>query len=261
MPFENLGVLEVKEGMMRLNRSGEHSGAEVISGGARLEFTGGRHRLMGGVLLSGTGALVLDGIELELQSAVDFGVLSVTFRGASSVTGNFPISNSPGGELVLERDLTIPGDLNIGGILRLVGTDRQGVVGGTLTLAATGTIENPGVLRVGAFVDQGGTVNGNAPLVTGLIAHNTAVITSIRRERAPAGVGPSTETALIIGWKAISMVNFVAESSDDLVHWKIVSGEPSVVGPASFETRVAVPAGSQRFIRIRWLDPQGQSGK
>ena len=255
VPFENSGVLEVKEGVMRLNRRGEHSGAAVISGGARLEFTGERHRLLGGVLLSGTGALVVDGVELELQTGVDFGALSVTFRGASTVTGDFPISNSPGGELVLERDLTIPGDLNIGGVLRLVGASRKGVVGRTLTLAATGTIENPGVLRVGAFVDQGGTVIGNAPVVAGFASGNTAVITSIRRERTAGGIGPSTETALIIGWKAPSVANFVAESSDDLVHWSVIPGEPSIVGPADFETRVAVPPGSQRFIRIRWQGP------
>ncbi|MBL9175134.1 MAG: carboxypeptidase regulatory-like domain-containing protein [Verrucomicrobiales bacterium] len=260
VPFVNSGVLEVREGVLRLNRRADHSGAAIIAGGARLEFSGERHRLLEGVLWSGSGAMVVDGVELELQTAVDFGALSVTFRGLSSVIGDFPISNSPGGQLIMERDLTLPGDLNIGGLLRLVGDNRKGVVAGTLTLAATGTLENPGVLQVGAFVDQGGTVVGNAPVVTGLVPPNTAVITSIRTEGPSGGLSPSFEAALVIRWKAPSPSNFVAESSEDLIHWSRIPGEPFVRGPADFETRIAVPPDSQRFIRIRGLGP-GAGGK
>ena len=77
-------------------------------------------------------------------------------------------SNDPGGEFLFQVPATLDGSLNLGGVLRLDQSSVTVSITGSLNLAQSGTVDNRGTMRVGAFNDRDGTLLGNAPIVLGI---------------------------------------------------------------------------------------------
>ncbi|HAV65368.1 MAG TPA: hypothetical protein DCY13_23710, partial [Verrucomicrobiales bacterium] len=121
------------------------------------------------------------------------------------------------------KAMTFPGDLNIGGLLRIANSAHVITVNGTLTLANTGTIDNAGTLNVGAFTDQGGTIIGNPPVVIGLAPAGLVSFKAIKMEegiRLLAEGGAVREVLLI--WQSPTAAGFQIEMSHDLRDWRPV---------------------------------------
>jgi hypothetical protein len=56
--------------------------------------------------------------------------------------------------------------LDIGGALQITNPAVLLQVAGSLTLESSGELLNSGTIKVGAFVNNGGTIIGNAPVVS-----------------------------------------------------------------------------------------------
>ncbi|MBN8246297.1 MAG: tandem-95 repeat protein, partial [Verrucomicrobia bacterium] len=262
VPFENSGVVQVREGTLRLQRDGIHSGSVLVAEPARWEITRGTHRLVEGNQWGGSGALAISSSTLALETALPLGALKVQFSGGMVLMGEFPVSNDPGGELVVDQNLTFPGDLNVAGSFRIGAANRTVVVAGTLGLGAASLLDNPGTLRVGALVDAGSTMTGNPPEVIGLPPEGQVVITAIlRTEGSVEPRNGSGNGWLILQWQAPTPWGYTMESSANLSEWTPIPGDPVVLAVRRFETRIPTPPESAQYFRIRWNGAPDSGGK
>ncbi len=249
--LNNTGVIEITEGRLRLEGGGSLGGTINVSAGAILSLDNGDYTLSTGVAFLGNGAFEINR-PLTLQSAVNLSTLKVTWAGSASVTGAFAISNAPGGELHVNKSMTFPGDMLIGGLLKIATASHTVTIVGTLTLATTGTSDNAGTLRVGAFVDEGGTLIGNPPVVIGLAPSGGVSFKEIKvmkTEPVPAGEGGRV---IRLTWEAATAAGYVVEMSTDLNEWKALPVQPTTAGLRTWETQVTVPPSAHCFFRIRW---------
>jgi hypothetical protein len=195
---------------------------------------------------------------MALGAPLSLGSLNVIFEGSATISGEFPLSNAPGGTIAINRTMTVPGSLTVGGTLVIGSAGYIVTISGTLTLEATGVITNPGTLRVGAFVNLGGTVIGNPPQIVGLGAGIGPLrIDTIRGASAgldwllPPVLG-SAGTEVIIRWRANAGEVIRLEASRDLRIWTAVSAPVSEVEPGVFECHFGLPTQEPfRCFRLR----------
>jgi hypothetical protein len=255
VPGSSSGRIEVLEGTLELSRDWTLSGVSDVATGATLELSG-KTSLAAASQLTGTGRLGLLG-QVILEGPLNLGTLQVFFGNATAITGAFPISNEPGGEIRVDRVVTFPHDLVVGGSLVIDPSDRLTVVG-TLTLLPSGSINNGGVLRVGVWNDQGGSYVGAPPQVVGLPS-GFAQIKELRGVRTVSSLARQTaEPDLVLIWEAPSAAGYVIEASSDLVNWQELPEAPTELTAEGFETPVSAVPGVTRFFRIRWVGTEGR---
>jgi hypothetical protein len=251
VPFTNNGTVAVQSGELRLTADSTQAGPLVLESAGRLRFHNGNHAWNDGLSFSGTGELVVSR-PVTLAVPVDFGALKVTFDSAATVSGAFTISNASGGELHVNKAMTFPGNMTIAGLLKIANAAHTVTVAGTLTLAGTGTIDNAGILRAGTFVDQGGTIIGNPPVVIGLAPAGYVGFKDIKVSGGAIALAGEVSREVVLTWEAPSALGYVVETSTNLVDWTSLPAAPSPSSLRTWITRTTVPPGRHAFFRIRW---------
>lgn len=251
--LNNSGVVEIVEGTLKLEGGGSLGSTVNVASAGTLVLDGGNFTFAAGLLPSGEGIFNINR-PITLNSPVDFGTLTVNFGGGASVSGAFAVGNTAGGSLNINKAMTFPGDLNIGGLLKIADASPTVTVAGTLTLANTGTIDNSGTLNVGAVIDQGGTFIGNPPIVTGPAPAGVVSFTSIQLtgEVQLQNEGGGARDVILV-WEAATPTGYVVEMSYDLRTWLPLPVRPQTNGLGTWTTRTAVPASEACFFRIRWV--------
>jgi len=176
----------------------------------------------------------------------------VAFEAFSSVAGAFKISNSPAGTILFSQSLTLPGSLDIGGTLQITNTAVLLQVAGTLTLEPSGKLSNSGTIKVGAFVNNGGTIVGNAPVVS-LVIPMLIEVVKLPSSQSPGSQPRATiqaQDTYLLRWVAPANQTFILESSTDLVHWMPRSTTVRHVAPDLYETDLALVE-AKEFFRLR----------
>jgi hypothetical protein len=251
--LNNTGTVEIVDGTLRLEGGGSLGGTVSLASAGTLILDGGNFTFAAGLIPSGAGAFDINR-PITLNSPVNFGILRVNFGGNANVSGPFAISNTVGGEIHVNKSMTFPGDMNIGGLLKIATVSHTVTVAGTLTLSNTGTIDNAGTLNVGDIIDQGGTFIGNPPIVTGLAPAGVVSFTSIHLtggvQLQNAGTG-ARNVELV--WEAPSAAGYVVEMSHDLQTWTALPAQPQAGGVGTWTTRAVLPASDACFFRIRWV--------
>jgi hypothetical protein len=184
---------------------------------------------------------------------VDFRALQLFLEGSSSVAGNFKLSNQPGGSIRIDHNLSFPGSVDLGGLLALAHPSTSVEVARTLTLEATGEIDNPGTLKVGEYVDLGGTLEGNPPVVVGLPGpHSVPVIDDIRivNGSTQRKVGEAASQGLVVRWHGASAGGYQLSGSDDLVHWHAVGATVTAQAGGGWQATLPRPGNEWLFLRV-----------
>ena len=118
-------------------------------------------------------------------------------------------------------------------------------------------------MRVGFFLNLGGTIIGHAPVLLGVggaappgPAPSWLRIDQLALETPPASPAPSLKTvtpeaAVVLSWTASSGMNFEVEVSGDLTHWSVAPVKIWEDAPGLYRARVVGLSGSQRYFRLR----------
>jgi hypothetical protein len=259
IPATNSGTIRVETGILAFMSASALSGTVFVDPAASLWFSAGSIR-MDGVTFTGTGTLGLS-VPVTLGSDIDFATMQVTMNGSISFSGLHSIRNQPGGVLRFESNVTLPGDLRIDGRAVLASAGVADTVTGTFTLGATGTLENPGQLRVGAFDNLGGTILGNAPVVIGVAPAGFLGFTAINMVSADpsrasqAGSVPGGQVYL--RWQQPADHGYALEMTQDLITWTPVTSGLGLADTGERSATLRVTPGQRRFFRLRWV---GQTG-
>jgi len=225
--------------------------------------------LTAGSSLSGFGTIRLEGSNRAvLAGDIAFGIGLLEMNGSSSISGAATLTISSGSEVRFDHSSTIPGSVTVDGTLTVTSASVTLTINGTLALNAGGTLNNPGTLQVGAFVNNGGTINGNAPLLIGggsgaPLINGIQLITSqpssLQRAQASAAL-----REVLISWSGRTRQAFVIETSADLRRWSDASATITEVAPGSYQARLAFSHKEQAFFRVRLVFrevPDRRSGK
>jgi hypothetical protein len=254
-PFRNEGALSVQEGTVRLTADATHTGAIELLAAGTLALAGGTHALNAGVAFAGGGMLRVQ-TPLVLGADLNFGSLNVVFENSASVAGAFQLANSAGGTISFNKSMTIPGSMTIAGTLATANSSVTLTINGVLTLEASGVLDNPGTVRVGEFVNNGGTINGNAPAQIGGASPSALRIEEIRLlddggQRGPTAKLGSSERRIVIRWSAAAAAQFQIETSADMVFWSAQTAAIQELKPGQYEARVDIAAQTRGFFRLR----------
>ncbi|MBI2926300.1 MAG: hypothetical protein HYY24_11420, partial [Verrucomicrobia bacterium] len=253
--LNNSGTVSVESGTLRLEAGGVHSGGwEVVSTGT-LVLAGGTHTFNAGTAFQGDGTLRIQ-TPVTLATDIDLGGLQVVFESSASVAGVFQISNTPGGTITFDKSMTIPGSVKIAGAMTLSTASLIVTINGTLTLEASGVLNNPGTVRAGLFVNNGGTINGNAPGQIGGASLSALRIDEIRVVGSGAASVKSqraeaSDREVLLRWSAKPGEQFVVEVSLDLARWSVQAAAVREVKPGQYEGNVKTAGQSPAFFRLR----------
>jgi hypothetical protein len=249
----NSGTLDVNSGVLTVRGPATNSGTLAMSTNATLRFNGPRLTMEPGAQVAGPGTLLLaDNVQLLLTTDVFFGNAAVRFAAVSSVTGNYRMSNGPGGLFHFSRSLTVPGSITVGGALEVDAADITLIISRNLTLLGDGTIVNPGTIRAGEFdAAPGSTVIGNAPIEIGLPPGGQFRIVSLSLA-APSG--PQLLSLNLgqvsVTWVADVQSGFRVQSSTDLLNWRDHDVSPKSLGEGRFEATLDIGQATRCFFRV-----------
>jgi hypothetical protein len=253
--FNNSGGVALGAGAITMNSAATHSGSYNLGAGTALNFTGGTHTFNVGSAFSGTGTVQVQ-TPIVLATSLNFGTLEVVFLGSATVSGNFLIANTSGGIINVNKTMTFPGSITIGGTLTVGGATSTVTINGTLTLDAAGVLNNPGTVRVAQFVNNGGTINGNPPVL--LAPSPSPVVVQIQVMNVPGdGTGPGDVQAtgsgrlVTLKWRATPGDQFIIESSANLQQWTNLPAVITGANSGEFEAIISAVDGNARFYRLR----------
>ena len=253
--FDNQGTLEKPgEGVVAFTSVPVRNAGLINLAAGEISFAGGFVSALN-ASLRGMGTMRFQSA-LSIDSNLDFGTLHVFFGNGSSIEGSFALLNQPGGTITIARNnLTVPGSMSVGGTLVLSDAAFVLSIDETLTLLSTGTIDNPGTIHVGSFVDQGGIIDGTPPEEIGLEQLRIDSIKILEADTdglvvaAVEGGDQSLTLKLLWTGDGASMVS--VEESSDLRDWRraeatILEGEDGM-----FEATLRASTRSARFFRLR----------
>ena len=160
-----------------------------------------------------------------------------------------------GATLYVDHSLAFPGSVTVDGTLTLASGGVSLGIQGILTLDASGTINNPGAISAGSFVNNGGVINGNAPDSNGLVVlriTRVAVVgpTPQSQVRNPSTATPRPRT-VSLECQGLPGHTFTVETSLDLRQWQPIAAECTETSPGVFRVSVSVPDADRRFFRLR----------
>jgi len=255
----NSGTVQIDVGTVSLVGGMTNRGTLRIGAAGTLQLDRGVLSLQPGTLLDGSGTLRLYGSSrLDLGTDVALGGLGLLLEGSSTVSGDFELSNGPGGWMAIDHSLTFPGSLRIGGELRVLGASTVVTVRRVLTLLATGSIVNEGTLRAGRFDREDGSQYSGAPVV--ILGLPSLSAPPLIREigftspgaRARAASGPP-EVIAVLAWEGDPGRArwYGIEISSDLQDWWLAwDADVEEVQPGFYRARVPGIAGDRLFFRV-----------
>jgi hypothetical protein len=260
----NRGEVQLKSGTLTVFSASTNSGTFSLDANTTLKIDSTPLALEPGTVVSGAGTfLFVNNSQLLLLSDVNFGSTVVSFSGNSSVAGNFRMSNGPGGQFLIDHNMTIPGSMTVGGQLTLTSPSLTVTLARNLSLLTTGTINNPATLRVGEFVNFGGTVVGNAPIVIGLPPSFAGVqitgFSLVPAENSTHPLRTSPNAGVQLHWETESDGDFIVQSSTDLVHWRTVPAVVTQVSSSGYRADLPESGASQGFFRVLARPPSPDS--
>ncbi len=208
---------------------------------------------------SGPGTTLIDGTNrVVIAGNVTLGGGLLSLVGGSVLAGTNLLTIANGATLQLDHSATFPGSVTVDGTLTLASSGVTFGIQGTLTLGASGTINNPGAILAGAFADNGGAINGNAPA-----GHPLAV--RIIRVALAASLGQSEVRTPFPASSGLRTVNldclgapgqrFILETSLDLLQWRPITANFLETSPGRFHISAPVPDAPRRFFRLRIATP------
>ncbi len=120
----------------------------------------------------------------------------------------------------------------------------------TFTLEATGVLNNPGTLQVGAFVNNGRTIIGNNPNVIGLPPATFRILgLSVKPSALPPAPLVSQEIRLI--WEYATPAKFTVQSRTDLVHWQEQAATIQQISATSYQATLDLAGAPSRcYFRV-----------
>jgi hypothetical protein len=262
--FHNSGLVELQAGRLYLNVGGAHRGSFALATGTTLAFAGGTHALAEGCGFGGLGTVRFQ-TPIQLGTDIDFGALNVILEGSATLSGDYLLSNRPDGTITFAKSMTVPGSLRIEGTLSLSSTSLTVTISGTLTLETGGVLNNPGTLRVGAFVDNGGTLIGNSPVVIGpqsVRIDSIELIPGSPSLLQPQSRAPGALT-IILRWQAAPGQRFTIEASSDLMAWREIASDIAEIDPGVYQARLTVAGWPDGFFQLKSFpaqvaDPSGE---
>jgi hypothetical protein len=236
---------------------------QVLSGGT-LHMASGTPApdltLESGCAVTGAGTVSFEGASrLVLTEDVTWGIALADMTGTSSITGPFTLTIAPGATVRFNHTSTIPGSVTVEGTFTLTGAGVTVTIDGALTLDAGGTLNNPGTVRVGAFIDNGGTIVGNAPVLMSFAPSSIFIggldLGETAQPGAPRVMAVSQPGDLVLCWKGPAEGLFVIESSSNLFLWVEVPVTIVEETPGHYLGAVANPSDRPLFFRVRSLAP------
>ena len=269
-------------GKLRLNSGFVNftSGSSLTVGGELAIEEGGRLRVDGtnpprditlqsGSVLSGTGTLQLDGNNrIALLSDVTSGMGLISLTGSSSISGTATLTVGPGSTLRYDHSSTLPGNLTINGTLLVANSSTTLSIEGILTLNAGGTIDNSaaGVIPVGPgkFVNNGGTIVGNPPVISGpglktLLPALRIVRMTFVEGTAPHLAGrkehPVNSRRMTLECLGASGQPVVVETSTDLRGWSATSADVQETQPGRYRATLTIIGNGPIFFRVSQKQP------
>ncbi|MBN9691450.1 MAG: carboxypeptidase regulatory-like domain-containing protein [Verrucomicrobia bacterium] len=257
---EQTGAWEVQAGLLRVASPARWQGEVTVAAGAALELGSGRQTFGPDLSLSGSGRLAfLANSNVELAQELNLGRLLVEFGPSVDVLGELTLRNDAGGVMAFSTANTVSGPLVVGGRMTVVATATGNFnalkLDDTLTLLSGGRLENSGEIRLREFVDQGGVVVGNAPVIRTVgplrieqIVVLPAIGSSVSRaeaEGAQAGPGPQ----VVVRWAGEADGTYAVEFSSDLRNWEPLRWSIRRTEPDRFEASGEAGLGSG-FYRV-----------
>jgi hypothetical protein len=230
-----------------------------IQSGARLRLDGSDPvrdlTLLSGSELTGTGGIRFEGgNRLLLLADVSSGI-SMDFSGVSIIAGANLLTVATGTLLRFDHTTIIPGSVTVEGTLAVIGSPVTLSISGTLTLAGTGSINNSDTIRVGVFVNLGGAITGNAPVVVGpaiqpLRIDHIQLTRPITSGATPAPTIKSPET-ITLTWMAKPGSHFIIETSTGLKRWAEQPATVLETSPGVFHATFLLGGSKMDFYRLR----------
>ena len=230
---------------------------EVQAGGVMVfesELPPSDYTLLNGAVHQGPGVTTVRGQNRLALAGVSTlnGRIDMTQSSQSVGTGTLSISTN--GFLWFDHTANVDGSLVVAGQLAQAGgTVLQ--VAGSLTLEPGGVIQAPGTIMAGAFIDHGGTIVGNVPVL--LPGGLQLLIGGIAF--APANPNPGSELRALLGGSQEVVLQcrgsagrvFVVETSVDLVHWVETPAQVHESPAGDYRATLTTRGTAPRFFRLR----------
>jgi hypothetical protein len=260
---EQTGQWEVQAGLLRVASPARWQGEVTVAAGAALELGSGQQTFGPDLSLSGSGRLAfLANSTVELAQELNLGRLLVEFGPSVDVLGEFTLRNDAGGVMAFSTANTVSGPLVVGGRMTVVATATGNFnalkLDDTLTLLSGGRLENSGEIRLREFVDQGGVVVGNAPVIrtVGPLRIEQIVVlpaagsagSAVSRAEAEA-FAPAPGPRVVLRWIGESGRRYAVEVSSDLRHWSAVALLIREEAPGRFEA-LGEAGAEQSYYRV-----------
>ncbi|MCL4177942.1 MAG: Ig-like domain-containing protein [Verrucomicrobia bacterium] len=215
--------------------------------------------LYDGALLTGAGTVRIYGANiLAVNGTATSAVALLDLVDSSQVTGSGTLTIADGSTWQINNNITIPGSVIVHGTFKLTANSVTVTVQGTLVLEANGTINNPGTLRVGEFIDNGGTLIGNPPLVIGpqsVRIDSIELIPGSPLLLQPRSHLPGALT-VILRWQAAPGQSFNIEASSDLMAWTDIAADIAEIEPGVYQARLTVAGWPDGFFQLKSFPAQ-----
>jgi hypothetical protein len=178
------------------------------------------------------------------------------FSGSSTIAGAKLLTIAAGATVRFDHPATISGSVTVDGTFTLVTSPVTLAIAGTLTLDAAGVLNNSDTISVGAFVNNGGTINGNAPVVGG----GAPQLVHIDRIQVAPPSGPGTHPkslfspgTVILTWHATAGLRFAVETGPGWGKWTSEFATVVETGPGSYQATVKPGTSQTGFYRLRYI--------
>jgi hypothetical protein len=214
--------------------------------------------------ITGNGLTTLGGngrLYVPASATLEGGTLALT--GSSTMAGYGLLTIAPGATFSTDHSVTFSGSVIADGTMTLIRAGITNQINSAFTLGRTGTLNNPGTVRVGFYFNYGGLINGNAPvLISPGVNEGAQERARIERlalesQTIPGPGIPAITRDAILQSTAPAERKFQVEVSTDLREWGAVSATIREVLPGHYEARTSAQAAGL-FFRVRSVPGPGE---